>query len=144
MKCGRMSEVRLLLILLFSSLNTPKMKQVIIIRTDLNMSIGQICVRSIEASLEVFIIEDPNGYTFRSMSFDTWQWLNTGCKKICLGVDSKNGLENLYVAAFMAGLPCSIIRDQNEFIEAPTSYMVAIGPAEDEDIEPIIKGLKLL
>ena len=113
------------------------MKQMIIIRKDLNMRKGKMVAQGSHASVKVTVdnINDPN----------VQEWLKNGMKKITVSCDSEAELIALHEAAIKADLPCCIILDagHTEFNQ-PTLTAVAIGPAKDEDIDKITKDLKLL
>ena len=63
-----------------------------------------------------------------------------------MSVDSLAELVNVYEAAKVAGLPCSIIEDKGltEFGGEITITACAIGPANAAKIDPITSKLKLL
>ena len=113
------------------------MKQVIILRKDLQMRKGKMVAQGAHASLKATLDNID--------SKDTKEWLNTGMKKICVSCMSEKELIDLHNKALAAKLPCSIILDSGltEF-NSPTLTAVAIGPAKDEDIDKITEALKLL
>lgn len=138
---------------------SEKIKQMIIVRKDLNMRKGKMVAQGAHASLAVFfnMIKNPqqgsiikNGdeevtYSFKSISKEMDEWIMNKFTKICLSVDSEQELLNIYEEAKAIGLPCSLIQDAGltEFKE-PTYTTVAIGPAHEDLINPITKNLKLL
>ena len=113
------------------------MKQVIILRKDLNMRKGKMVAQGSHASLRATLDNLD--------SQDIKDWLKDGMKKICVSCDSENELRDLHHKAMAAKLPCSIILDagHTEF-KHPTLTAVAIGPAKDDEIDKITKHLKLL
>lgn len=113
------------------------MKQVIILRKDLNMRKGKMVAQGAHASLRA-IINDTQNPSIK------W-WLNNGMKKICVSCNSEKELTDLHGKALAAKMPCSIILDagHTEFNQ-PTLTAVAIGPAEATEIDKITKELKLL
>ena len=136
-------------------------KQVIVIRKDLNMRKGKMIAQGSHASMAVifnymipnylspktdipcvFRIELPQG----DIGKDMHEWMTGIFKKIVVGVDSLAELVNVYQAAKSAGLPCSIIEDKGltEFGGEITITACAIGPASSEKIDPITKNLSLL
>ena len=66
-------------------------------------------------------------------------------KKICLGVESKAELIDIYNKAKEANLPVYTVTDAGHTeLEPGTVTCLAIGPAKDEDIDKITGNLKLL
>lgn len=113
------------------------MKQVIVIRKDLNMRKGKMIAQGCHASIDAFLKATKNVIE---------EWDKTGHKKICVGCDSEDELVALFEAARKLSLPCSLIIDSGltEFNGMPTKTAVAIGPGNDEDINKITGELKLL
>jgi PTH2 family peptidyl-tRNA hydrolase len=111
-------------------------KQVIIIRKDLNMRKGKMVAQGAHASLGAFFEAD---LILRN------RWYEGLATKICVSVNSEQELLDVYKKAMDAKLPCSLIKDAGltEFKE-PTYTAVAIGPAAVEEIDPITKILPLL
>lgn len=115
------------------------MKQVIIIRKDLNMRKGKMIAQGCHASLKVYKrYKDTDPDKFKL-------WEIGGETKIVVGVDSGQELVNLYAEAQLQGLFSAIIRDEGrtEFKE-PTLTAVAIGPGDNIIIDKITGHLKLL
>ena len=120
-----------------------ELKQVIILRKDLNMRKGKMVAQGSHASLKSFhhamvaAGKDENSVPV--------QWFNGLSKKICVGVDSEQELLMAHAAAEAASLPCALIKDAGltEFKEE-TYTAVAIGPALSSDIDRITGGFKLL
>jgi PTH2 family peptidyl-tRNA hydrolase len=128
------------------------MKQVVVIRKDLNMRKGKMIAQGAHASLGVFrqqLMVFASGDKLMNGSIyvpKEWlEWLQGLQKKICVGVDSENELLLTYENAKLAGLPCYKVLDQGltEFKE-PTWTAVAIGHAEDHHVDAITGQLKLL
>ena len=111
------------------------MKQVIVMRKDLNMRKGKMCAQAAHASL---------GAYFKALDH-ILEWEDTGATKICVGVDSLEELHLIGEAAKQAGLLFYAVLDagRTEFKE-PTYTCLAIGPAPDEEIDKITGHLKLL
>src|SRR5271169_2050588 len=124
-------------------------KQVIIIRKDLNMRKGKMCSQSAHASMKVFfdmMVKQPlNLYGFKATD-EMAEWIDGIFTKICVSVDSEQELIDCYNKAKEANLPCSMIEDNGltEFGGVKTKTVVAIGPANAEDIDKITGHLKLL
>jgi PTH2 family peptidyl-tRNA hydrolase len=139
-------------------------KQVIVMRKDLNMRRGKQIAQGCHASLKVFfdrivrkehVPEDslqrkvnPNNIFYNTMivTDEMQKWIDGVFKKICVSVDSEQELIDCYNKAKEAGLPCSMIEDHGltEFNGVITKTCIAIGPAREEDIDKITGGLKLL
>jgi PTH2 family peptidyl-tRNA hydrolase len=128
-------------------------KQIILMRTDLNMRKGKMVAQGAHASLAVFM----HTITFLSEEDGTLAakfpvtpvahaWLTGAFRKICLGVSSEAELVALFEKARDLGLPCALIKDNGltEFKNVPTYTAVAIGPALDTQINPITEHLKPL
>lgn len=112
-------------------------KQVIIIRKDLNCRRGKEIAQGCHASIEAYLRADETTIKL---------WNATGHTKICVGCNSKEELYSLYQAAQKWKLPCSLIVDsgRTEFNGVPTATAVAIGPGNSELIDKITGELKLL
>lgn len=137
-------------------------KQVIVMRKDLNMRKGKMCAQAAHASLGVFTDMLRCEHTLAGPSltphikqkfyFETTstsaisKWLNGSFKKITVGVNSEEELIALYEHAKKVNLPCILITDSGltEFNGEPTNTCIAIGPAEDREVDIVTGGLKLL
>jgi len=128
-----------------------KIKQVIILRKDLNMRKGKMVAQGAHASMAAII--NRGGIKHRestslviNMTPEMKEWLNGGHAKICVGCNSEEELIKLYEQAGKAGLLCSLIQDagHTEFSGVPTYTAVAIGPAKAEDVDKVTGDLKLL
>lgn len=112
------------------------MKQVIVLRKDLNMRKGKMVAQGSHACLYAYL-ETPEAQRVA--------WFGQQQTKICVGVDSEAELVEVYNQAKAAGLPCVLIRDAGltEFKE-PTLTAVGIGPADNDKIDKITGKKKLL
>ena len=124
-------------------------KQVIILRKDLNMRKGKMVAQGSHSSLKVFFDRmekvSSDSYAFRAT--DAMQeWIDGSFTKICLSVDSEAELVEIYEKAKEAGIPCALITDEGhtEFKGVPTKTAVALGPDNSEKIDPFTSHLKLL
>lgn len=115
------------------------MKQVIIIRKDLKMRRGKEIVQGAHSSLKAY----KNAEEIQS-KYDFPGWLNGLQKKICVTVQSEQELLDLYQKALSNGLPVGLVKDAGltEFKE-PTLTALAIGPADENEIDKITGHLKL-
>jgi len=111
-------------------------KQVILVRTDLNLSPGKLAAQVAHASVNAFNVTSP--LTRKS-------WLDEGHRKIVLRVADDVALTHYLSLAKSAGLPVALITDFG-LTELPpnTSTTLAIGPALNEAIDPLTVQLKLL
>ena len=126
------------------------LKQVIILRKDLNMRKGKMVAQGAHASIKAIlsacnITHHKRGMTLDSPIEEVNEWLSNLQTKICVGVDSEQALLDIYQKALDTDLPCSLIKDAGltEFKE-PTFTAVAIGPADATEVDKITGSLKLL
>jgi PTH2 family peptidyl-tRNA hydrolase len=140
-------------------------KQVIVMRKDLNMRKGKMIAQGCHASMKVFfdrcsrsVIEgfldislctspdDPQKYRYSfNATEDEKDWISGIFTKICVSVDSEEELLQVYNKALELNLPASLIEDcgLTEFKGVPTKTCCAIGPAKSEEIDKVTGGLKL-
>jgi PTH2 family peptidyl-tRNA hydrolase len=129
-----------------------KIKQVIVVRKDLNMRKGKMISQSCHGSLKVFadrgeIFKDEEGYFLQiPLTEPMKDWFTEKFTKITVSVDSEKELLDIYEKAREAEIPCSLITDAGltEFNGVPTNTVVAIGPDKSEKIDEITGDLKLL
>lgn len=130
------------------------MKQVIVLRKDLNMRKGKMVAQGAHASMKAVLDEGyvlpsgvtkPHDYFTIPMTCELEQWLTGLFTKVCVGVDSEEELLGIYEKAKAAELHCSLIQDAGltEFKE-PTYTAVAVGPGEPEEVDKVTGHLKLL
>ena len=112
-----------------------KYKQVIIVREDLDISCGKLCVQVAHASLEAALLADPKILE---------EWRKEGAKKVILRVKDEKELVKYYEMAKDNGLPAVLIKDAG-LTEIPpgTITCVAIGPERESEIDKITGNLKL-
>lgn len=134
-------------------------KQVIVIRKDLNMRKGKMVAQGAHASLGgILQLMERNRYTndkdwnrtivqFSYTDSDALKfWLEGKFRKICLSVDSEEELLDIYNKAKEAKLNVCLITDagDTEFNGVPTKTCLSIGPDFESKIDEITKQLKLL
>ena len=121
-----------------------QIKQVIAVRTDLNMRKGKMVAQGAHASVGAVL--EARGYGNAKDQEALRTWLDEDYRKICVGVDSDADLLALYRAARKSGLPAFLVTDLGltEFGGRHTRTCVAIGPAVDADVDAITGHLKLL
>ena len=113
------------------------MKQVIVIRKDLNMRKGKMVAQGSHASLGA-ALQTP----FEELL--AWRGGFNG-RKICVSVNSEVDLFVVRSKAEEAGLNCYLVKDigLTEFKE-PTYTALCIGPHDDEMFDDITGDLPLL
>ena len=123
---------------------TDKVKQVIVMRKDLNMSKGKMVTQGAHASV-AFLTHLVRGYNGKSLllSKAEKEWVYGTFFKICVGVDSEKELLDIGYNAVMLGLSVKYIEETTGF-DKPTVTCLAIGPDYSSKIDPVTKHLKLL
>ncbi|MEC5147991.1 aminoacyl-tRNA hydrolase [Chitinophaga sp. 212800010-3] len=125
-------------------------KQVIVMRKDLNMRKGKMIAQGAHASIAFLTrqatIEGATLQTPLRNPEEVLEWMTRGFTKICLSVDSEDELDRVYQQAVEDGLNATLITDSGltEFGGVPTKTCCAIGPNLNEEIDRITKDLKLL
>lgn len=131
-------------------------KQVIVMRKDLNMRKGKMVAQGAHASMKVFfdkMTEQDNGglgdglvTKTLDLNKEEFEWVNGLFTKICVSVNSEQELTDIYAAAKQAGLNVALIEDSGltEFHGIPTKTCLAIGPNSSEEIDKITGNLQLL
>ncbi|MEA1993853.1 MAG: peptidyl-tRNA hydrolase Pth2 [Euryarchaeota archaeon] len=114
------------------------MKQVIVVRTDLDLGKGKVAAQVAHASLkaaERCRKNHPNTYA---------EWEREGQKKVVLKIGNKKDLLELY-EQIKRQIPAALIRDAGMTQIPPgTVTCVGIGPWGDEEIDRYTGELKLL
>lgn len=129
------------------------MKQVIILRKDLNLRKGKCVAQGGHAvagailgqSISMKSLSKSTKEIGLVLTGDMLEWIRTGMKKVCLGCDSLEQLMDLFQRAKAAGLPAYTVTDAGHTeVEPGTITCIGIGPAEDSRIDQITGQLKLL
>jgi len=114
------------------------MKQILVMRKDLNMKVGKMCAQAAHASMKATLLhlDDPR----------VKEWLSGKFTKIAVGVNSEEELLALHKNALDNGLISELITDAGltVFDGVPTNTCIAIGPDTHENLQPITGSLKLL
>ena len=138
-----------------------KVKQVIVVRKDLNMRKGKLATQVAHSSLKVILDMmrvyksvdlNSNGRSFikRELEYSPesylGDWIEGRFTKVCLSCDSEKELLDLYKATGDLGIPVALITDAGltEFHGVATKTCIAIGPWESSEIDKITGKLKLL
>jgi PTH2 family peptidyl-tRNA hydrolase len=131
---------------------TTDIKQVIILRKDLNMRKGKMVAQGAHASMAAILHQgeavtiEGRRFFMIAMDSDMEDWLTGSFKKITVGCPDEESLKSLYAKAIERGLHASLILDSGltEFGGVPTYTAVAIGPNKPELIDPLTGLLPLL
>src|SRR5260221_11396437 len=91
-------------------------KQVIVMRTDLNMRKGKMVAQGAHASLAAVLEIQKYLIHGDDTTMPHWlrpfqEWLTNSYAKICVGVSSEIELWHIYNTAFDANLPVKLITD---------------------------------
>ena len=121
-----------------------KIKQVIVMRKDLNMSKGQMVAQGAHASVAFLtnLIKEYNGEPI-ILTETQKEWVYGTFFKVCLAVNSEKELLDIGHQSVTFGLNVQYIQETMGFDE-PTFTCLAIGPDYSSQIDPITKHLKLL
>lgn len=125
-------------------------KQVIIMRTDLNMRKGKMVAQGSHAAMAFLTRYGPfsliKGLWCFFMDRAFRQWVSGPFTKICVGVDSEADLLYYFRYAKSLGLRAHLITDsgKTEFDGRPTNTCCAIGPNWSDEIDKVTKFLDLL
>ena len=124
--------------MLYYPINMANVKQVIIIRTDLDMGKGKIAAQVGHAC----VLGAEHVRKSNPEWFSKW-W--EAQEKVVLKVANLKELEQLMQDAIEFGLPCSVVDDAGHTQLPPgTTTCISIGPAPEEKIDKITGDLKLL
>jgi len=116
-----------------------EIKQVIIIRSDLDMNKGKMVAQGCHASLMSYLVAEKADEDI------TKQWLDLGEKKIVLKVGDEEALTKLYKAFEFKKVPCALVSDAGLTQLPPgTKTALGIGPWKSSEIDLFTRGLKLL
>jgi len=129
-------------------------KQVIVLRTDLNMRKGKMVAQGCHCSMKVFfdrfnyfnpIGNDP-AYIDMTLTPAMEEWYKGAFTKVVVGVDSEEAIYQLAEQAKKLDIPHAVIVDNGftEFHGNKTTTCIAIGPDYSEKIDQITKDLKLI
>jgi len=127
-----------------------KVKQVIVIRKDLNMPAGKLAAQVSHASTGAFLKHFNNlggiltPKDMESYGNNVHPWLTDEFTKICLKVDSEQELLDVYQICVSAKIPCSLIKDAGHTVfSEPTITCLGVGPFNSNKIDEITGNLKL-
>ncbi len=126
-------------------------KQVIVIRTDLNMRRGKEAAQASHASMKVFFDRMKKSEKSEHQNYNTQftpemeAWMQGAFTKVVVGVETEDQIYQLAEQARQANIPYAIIIDNGmtEFAGNKTTTALAIGPDEAIKIDKITGDLKL-
>lgn len=111
------------------------MKQVILVRRDLDMGTGKLAAQVGHAAISAYESADADAKR---------TWRQDGQTKVVLGVDDESELLSLADQAARAGLPYATIRDAGRTqLDPHTLTALGIGPAAADRIDTITGHLDL-
>ena len=114
-------------------------KLVIIIRTDLNMSVGKMIAQACHAA--VSCSEEAK----RTQTKHWRRWRDEGAKKVALQADSLEELEELAKKAESLDITYVLIQDAGHTEVPPgTTTCIGIGPHQEQFIDKVTGNLHLL
>jgi PTH2 family peptidyl-tRNA hydrolase len=148
-------------------------KQVIVMRKDLNMRKGKMVAQGAHASMaavlnmgsivretsdltgEVVTVDHVIPMFKRQSAFNGKPdidnqpldiWLSGAFTKVCVSVDSEEELLAVFGKALDAGIPAALITDSGltEFNGVPTNTCIGVGPWWSDELDQITGHLKLL
>jgi len=112
------------------------MKQVILVRSDLNLPKGKLAAQVAHAAVEAEI---------NSSRKKVETWINEGAKKVVLKIKDLNELKEIEKEARREKLTVSVIEDRGlTVVEPGTITCMAIGPDEEQIINKITGHLKIV
>ncbi len=116
-----------------------ELKQVIIIRKDIEMGKGKTVAQGAHASLMSYL------EAVRMDGKVASEWIDEGEKKIVLKAESEEVLRKLFEAFRYKKIPCALVTDAG-LTELPPGTVTAlgIGPWKSKEIDLFTSGLKLL
>lgn len=124
-------------------------KQVIVVRRDLNMRKGKFAAQVAHAAMKFILdnneAEKPSRLIVE-LNQDESIWCQEKFTKIVVGCNSQDELENLILKAELQGISVYPIIDagKTEFNGKPTLTCAAFGPAQAEEINHVTGHLKLM
>jgi len=128
---------------------TDKVKQMLVLRKDLNLSKGRLVTQGAHASIAFLTnkmkdnLSNPEVLWWVNLSQAEKEWVYGTFFKVCVGVDSEKELLDIGYNAVMLGLSVKYIEETTGF-DKPTVTCLAIGPDYSSKIDPVTKHLKLL
>lgn len=123
-------------------------KQVIVVRKDLNMRKGKIAAQAAHASLSFLTkkLRKKGKIDLMDLSDEEQAWISGSFAKVVVYVTSEEELLEVYQKALGAGLTVHLITDagKTEFGGQPTKTCIGVGPHKSAKFDGITSDLPLL
>lgn len=115
-------------------------KQVIAMRTDLNMRKGKMIAQGAHASNAASRVVER----YSSPAYVAWS--TSGQTLVCVRVDTEEELMRIFDRAQEADIPVHLVTDagRTEFHGVPTRTCLAVGPYWSDEVDRITGELRLL
>lgn len=124
-----------------------ELKQVILVRKDLDMGAGKMSAQVAHASRNAIMNQMqnvPRGMFLRLTRYER-RWYDGNHATIVKWVKNEAQLLEAYAKAKEMGLPCSLIKDAGLTVfNEPTFTTVGIGPYDFDQIQTITKRFRLV
>ncbi len=112
------------------------LKQVILVRKDLNLPKGKLAAQAAHAAVEAVLNSEKKKIE---------EWRKQGQKKVILKVNDEKELFEFKELAKAAKLKTALITDAGRTVIAPgTKTCIGIGPDDEEEIDSITGSLKMV
>jgi PTH2 family peptidyl-tRNA hydrolase len=124
-------------------------KQVIVVRKDLNMRKGEIAAQVAHAAMK-FLVDNNEAErgdeVIIKLKPEEAMWLTGSFAKVVVGVDSEEQLQNLIFQAELADIEVHpiVVEERTEFNGVPTLTCAAFGPCAATELDKITGNLKLI
>lgn len=116
-----------------------EIKQVILVRKDLNMGPGKMAAQVAHASIMSYLEAMKANKDIVNL------WLEEGQKKIVLKVDDDKIIKKLYEAFKFKKIPCALVADAGlTQLPSGTITTLGVGPWKKTEIDFFTSALKLL
>lgn len=116
-----------------------EIKQVILVRNDLDMGKGKLAAQVAHASVISYL------ETVKVNKEIVGEWLEHGQKKIVLKVDDDKAIKKLYEAFKFKKIPCGLVNDAGlTQLPSGTITTLGVGPWKSSEIDFFTRALKLL
>lgn len=126
-----------------------EVKQVIVVRKDLQMRKGKLAAQVAHASMK-FLFDNSDSERSDTLNIKLSKpealWAHDGFTKVVCGCDSEDELRDLMLKAELKGIQCTPIIDagRTEFHGVPTLTCASFGPDEAKWLDEVTGNLKLL
>ena len=126
-----------------------EVKQVIVVRKDLQMRKGKIAAQVAHAAMK-FLVDNNEAErgdeVIIKLTPSEAMWLTGSFAKVVVGVDSEDALQDLIFQAELADIEVHPIVDEGrtEFNGVPTLTCAAFGPCSSDELDRITGNLKLI